>query len=160
MIYTIKKGNQSSGLHLNPWPLFYKRTEQNFKFKFHENCLTNDPNARKGWGKFGGFSQGLHQKNSYRFGWMPQDDRILVTYYVHQEGSLFYSDSLTSVEVNKTYKANITRLKEHIEFCIENVLLEFIPLICNPVKYGYLLGFYYGGGSTGPAPQNMSVEVL
>jgi len=165
MIYTIKKGNHSSGLHLTPFPLFLHRTSLYFQFKFHENCLVQDPNARKGWGKFGGFSQGLHQKNSYRFGWMPDNDKIMVTPYLHQNGRIQSIDEkIIRLPVNQWFEGFIRSEENDIVFGIK-IMADAakwqweVPKESNPVNFGYLMGFYYGGNSTGPTSQELSMEM-
>lgn len=168
MQYTIKKGNQSSGFRLNPWPLFFKRTSLSCRFRFHENCLISHPDAKKGWGKFSGFSQGLHQRNSYRFGWMPDSDKIWVTAYLHQQGHIQAAshDSIESgyVSPDQWYNGRIIRYRHKVTVSIwdENavVICQEIPLIGNPVTFGYLTGFYYGGGSTGAAPHDVSMDII
>ncbi len=164
MIYTIKKNNHYSGIHfcIN----LDKKVMQRYVM-FSENCkYVFDDIDRFDINKLFGFSEGLHHKNSARFGWLynPNTDKFEIHAYVYADGQL----NLTNTYICSVFSGSVTNLlinvvDDHYEFGVitggvnKNVYRKKVPRGKSTTKLGYNLYPYFGGNKT--APHEMDIQI-
>lgn len=169
--YTIKKGNHySSPPHIR---FHFGITKLKFKFKFSSDCIypindTDDYDINKVYG----FSQTLHHQNSIRLGWtssISQTGRIDLYKYIYNNGKRIPDYTpITTIDVEKWYEATIEidELFKIAIFSIRDVETGFIICTastryeCPKFKWGYYLGFYFGGDHVAEQDMTISVEKI
>jgi hypothetical protein len=123
------------------------------KVRFDESCKYNieeDSCVNKLWG----FSIGLFgvHKNSYRFGWTYENDKIVIWTYSYINGKL-QKEKLTECEFDKEYQCSIS-IDNKVVFNFNGVTKE--RELRSSKKFLLELGFYFGGKTR--ATKNMKIE--
>lgn len=147
MIHILK------GFHYSTFiPRLYKYcTKKVVKVKFDRSCqydIAEKSCVNKLWGLAVGF--GIH-KNSYRFGWTSEEDKIVIWTYSYIEGKL-HKKKLTECEFDKEYICSID-ITDKVIYNFNGVIRE-----AKLKKSNWLLelGFYFGGKTR--APHKMKIE--
>lgn len=157
MKYTILKGCHYSNfipkLGLN------KDIDLSYNITFNESCLYKIQ-EKSCVNKLFGLCYGLFgvHKNSIRFGWASDNNKILIYAYIWWNGKLSkYPLIKVNPNENHTYKIHIKK-NCFCSFSIDGKEKEVIILskVNNP--FIWTLGFYFGGNST--APHKMFIEMF
>ncbi len=132
MIFKIKKGSHYSNNFIHKLVSFFTTSGRLSKLiEFDETAIYTDNTEDKyDVNKLFGFSNGLHHKNSYRFGWNCLDGKI------------------------KGGKCVYTIIDEH--YIIQQSILE-VP---NKNIIGYHLWPYFGGNKTSPQDIFIKIEEI
>jgi hypothetical protein len=150
VLYIIK------GFHYSTFiPNFYNANNgltKKVKIRFDKSCVYNI-DEKSCVNKLWGFSVGLFgvHKNSYRFGWTYENDKIIIWSYCYINGKL-HKKQLTECEFDKEYECSI-EIYDKATLIFNGVKIEF------PVYESGLLmelGFYFGGETR--CPNNMKIN--
>lgn len=128
---------------------------KSIKVKFDKSCkyqIKEKSCVNKLWGFACGLF-GVH-KNSYRFGWTSEDDKIVIWVYSYINGKL-YKEKLTECEFDQEYECSI-QIGNTVIYNFNGVIKE-VSLNQYP-KWLLELGFYFGGKTR--APHDMYINVL
>ncbi len=110
--------------------------------------------------KLFGISLGFHHKNSIRFGWNVDGEKIAIYTYCYKFGERFM-DKIVSVSVEKKYTFEIKNFKESYDLKIINESGQIVGWanIFKPEtpNWGYRLFPYFGGNKT--APHDMEIKM-
>lgn len=157
--YTFKKGKFYRTC-LSFWP-YFKRSSVILEAKFDESCLyhfeapdTLDIN------KLYGLSQGIHHKNSARFGWRCVDNKsIEIVTYCYVDGVRLPEVILGSVAPNETCRLTLKVTPTKYYFKMESFSGTNIVNVdkIHTTTFGYTLYPYFGGNN--PAPHKMSLYI-
>ena len=156
MIYFIKKGRHFCW----HWFKFFFKKECVLKhdITFTESCLykfgdVDDFDINKLFGR----SFGMHHKNSVRFGWRTEKDKILISSYVYINGIREYNDICTC-DINKKYTFTIDCRDTLIllEISAEPYKTRYGIKMENHTNFGYKLYPYFGGNKK--APHDIMIE--
>ena len=142
------------GFHYSTFlPRIYKPgITKTVKVKFDKSCAYNI-GEKSCVNKLWGFSVGLFgvHKNSYRFGWTYEEDKIIIWTYSYIKDKL-YKERLTECEFDKEYECSIS-IYDGVTFNFNGVTrTEEIT----ELKWLFELGFYFGGKTR--APHNMQIN--
>lgn len=141
------------GFHYSTFiPRIYKScNNKTVKIKFDKSCAYNI-DEKSCVNKLWGFSVGLFgvHKNSYRFGWTYEDDKIIIWTYCYINGKL-HKKRLTECEFDKEYECSI-ELCDKVILNFNGVKSEF-PIY--ELRTLFELGFYFGGKTR--SPHNMKI---
>ena len=156
--YFIKKGNHRSGFFPN---LYLKMISSKYEIMFLENCLyklgdVDDYDINKLFG----ISFGLHHKNSMRFGWNIDGNKIAIHAYYYKMGIRFMN-KLISINTNEVYTFEIKVHDNFFELSIINKNNQLINTTniakAKTVNWGYRLFPYFGGNKC--APHDMEIKM-
>ena len=155
MIYTICKGSHYSnkrslsGIHLGVRSM--RRV-----VRFTESCLYQliNPDCVDDINKLFGFSYGLHQTNSVRFGWRCKAGNLALFAYCKKDGKTIVK-KVMDVKPNTFYTCEIHVSISYVRFTVNNndvfVAIDYKP------SWGYNLMPYFGGDC--PAPHEIKIEL-
>ena len=132
---------------------FRSENKKSIQVKFDKSCaykIDEKSCVNKLWG----FSIGLFgvHKNSYRFGWTYENDKIVIWVYSYINGKL-QKEKLTECEFDKEYQCSIS-IDNKVIFNFNGVTKE--RELRSTKKFLLELGFYFGGKTK--APNNMKIE--
>lgn len=156
--YFIKKGNHRSGFFPN---LYLKMVSSKYEIMFSDNCFyklgdVDDYDINKLFG----ISFGLHHKNSMRFGWNIDEDKIAIYAYYYKLGIRFMN-KLISINANEVYTFEIKVHDNFFELSIVNKNHQLINTTniakAKTVNWGYRLFPYFGGNKC--APHDMEIKM-
>jgi predicted transcriptional regulator len=156
--YFIKKGNHRSGFFLN---LYLKMFKTKHQVIFSQNCIykfgdVDDLDINKLFG----ISFGFHHKNSMRFGWNVDGDKIAIHYYYYKLGKRFMN-KMVSIPVETVHTFEITVYDAYYELKVSDTNGKTIGWanIVKPktVKWGYRLFPYFGGNRV--APHDVTIKM-
>lgn len=162
-IYKIKKGNHSSGIHLN---LHCGKFHEFKNISFSEECWYPYLNTDSyDINKLFGFSHGHHHINSIRFGWVPNFEKknyIEIWIYIYNKGVRKF-EKICEVSTNKWYRYQIY-LTNHNEIIFLVKDLKNNILIGNSTKeykkptidIGYNLFPFFGGNNASPCDMEIT----
>jgi hypothetical protein len=152
-IFNIKEGSHSSSNALE----FTNKSSWNFKFQFDSSAIykTTDPINQWDVNKLIGLSDdGLHQKNSARFGWRWLNNKLELLAYTHYKGN-FEFEKITDIEIGKEYIGTIQYGDEYTFICDGKVVT--MRRDKNVPANNYYLWPYFGGDET--APHDIKIRV-
>lgn len=136
------------GFHYSTFlPRIYKFfTEKTVRVKFDKSCayqIEEKSCVNKLWG----FALGLFgvHKNSYRFGWTYENEKIIIWTYAYIDGKL-RKEKLTECELDKEYECSIS-IYDKVVFNFNGIVRE-MELIKS--EWLFELGFYFGGKTRAP----------
>lgn len=164
MIYTIKKNRHYSGLHFN---LNYNKKIMQREVVFSNNCkYIFDDVDRFDINKLFGFSEGLHHKNSARFGWLynPHNDMMELHAYVYADGVRDLKDTfICAVNFSVSLNLLIEAKEDHYLFTViagsfRNTYTKKMARGKATKKYGYDLYPYFGGNKKAPHEMDISIH--
>lgn len=152
MIFTIKKGHHYSNQFLYKLVTFFNfKNKRSNIVEFNESALYVDSDKQNDYiNKLFGFSNGLHHKNSYRFGWNCLNNKLHIYAYTYINGVLNKQD-MGVIEINKEYRFTIRVYDNKCVYTYSDSEYNVRQLIINvPFKkvFGYLLWPYFGGKKT------------
>ena len=132
---------------------FRSENEKSIQVKFDKSCaykISEKSCVNKLWG----FSNGLFgvHKNSYRFGWTYENDKIIIWVYSYINGKL-QKEKLTECEFDKEYQCSIS-INDKVIFNFNGVTKE--KELSSTKNFLLELCFYFGGKTR--APKNMKIE--
>lgn len=132
---------------------FCSENKKSIRVKFDKSCaykIDEKSCVNKLWGfSIGVF--GVH-KNSYRFGWTYENDKIVIWVYSYINGKL-QKEKLTECEFDKEYECSIS-INDKVIFNFNGVTKE--KELRSIKNFLLELGFYFGGNTR--APKNMKIE--
>jgi basic membrane lipoprotein Med (substrate-binding protein (PBP1-ABC) superfamily) len=146
-----------------PYPRIHTGINQlTFDFKFDKSCLY-ETNINNHTNKLLGFSYDNHMKNSIRFGWRCNNDKIELMSYIHEDSKVRY-DSICDIETDKWYKGKIwfSKATKGVYMVVydENdieVAIHYDKALMQ-IKWGYLLNPYFGGNDKAPHDMKISIN--
>jgi hypothetical protein len=132
---------------------FCSENKKSIRVKFDKSCVYKI-DEKSCVNKLWGFSIGLFgvHKNSYRFGWTYENDKIIIWTYSYINGKL-QKEKLTECEFDKEYQCSIS-IDNKVVFNFNGVTKE--RELRSTKKFLLELGFYFGGKTK--APNNMKIE--
>jgi len=158
MKYIIKK-NRHFGWHW--FKLFFKKESiLKHDVTFTQSCLykfgdVDDFDINKLFGR----SFGMHHKNSVRFGWRPDKNKIVIYSYTYRNSVREYKE-LTTCDVGKSYTFQIT--------CKDDLALMQVSCSSYKIRYGatlekggnfgYKLYPFFGGNKAAPHDVTIFVD--
>lgn len=160
MKHVIKKFRRSSGLNFSP---SFFRKKMTRKFMFGSDCSYDlrsidqfDINKLFGW------SQGMHHKNSCRFGWVWNLEKKCMEIYAYcYVNSVIKSEFICNVELEKWYVGEIKIENGNYYFNVKdenNFSLGYTSIMYGfDINVGYNLGVYFGGNQD--APREMTIFI-
>jgi len=169
VIYTIKKGKHSSGLHFG---ITFKRTLR-FSAMFFESCLYDiKDNDDYDINKLFGFSTSIfHHRNSARIGWRCNSKREIELFaYAYVKGKRHVS-YLGVVDINTDFECVIIDNEDAYLFNVkvseikDNEIIdkEYNAIIKKSKDwffFNYYLYPYFGGNKTAPHTMKILVNVF
>jgi hypothetical protein len=160
MIYKIKSGKHRS------WPprlgLFFNKKSMTRRVVLDMNCryynLGDDTNKLFGIGYFPN-----HHKESARFGWRYSEEQsmFVISAYAYVSGERMIVD-IAPIHYGRPYVMTLDILPQTYEFRVIDVeagkQLGAVQIHhTNKKKWGFPLGFYFGGNAT--TPHDMKVKM-
>lgn len=157
--YTIKKGDHSSGLAMG-----LMTNDVKFTACLDASCLYSvddwEFNDKKDINKLYGFTNGLSENNSARFGWRCVDGvSFEITTYVHNGGPFVPGSEIVLgvVKPGVDFKCRLRNIGKSYIFNLDNGPDVRVYKNGNPSWISLMLKFYFGGNHT--APQDMFVTI-
>jgi hypothetical protein len=165
MRYTIKKGNHyASGINFGT----FSGKKISRTAAFDSSCKYDLGDADQlDINKLYGFSEGLHQTNSARFGWRYNlnTDKIQLLAYVYNNGDVIneweadtllgevacFTNVYTEIEVTESYYVFRATINGKI-------IVKSITRTVNGYPSGYLLYPYFGGNKV--APHDILIDLI
>lgn len=157
MEYNIKKGRHFCW----HWFKFFFKKEciLTHDVKFTSSCLykfgdVDDFDINKLFGR----SFGMHHKNSVRFGWRPEKDKILISSYVYINGIREFND-VCICDIDKTYTFTIDCKDKLVllEISTDTYKTKYGIKLEKSCNFGYKLYPYFGGNKT--APHDICIQI-
>jgi hypothetical protein len=148
-VYTIKKGQHSSGNH------FDTQTSEvlTFEAKFDKSAIyqTVLPSNQYDINKLYGFSDcnQQHHTNSARFGWRWFKDKLEIHAYVYNDG-VRKSKFIRSVAIDEMTSYELTIESSYYKFRVGSTVIEMNRTNNCEVGAYYKLYPYFGGDETAP----------
>jgi hypothetical protein len=158
--FTIKKGNHSSG-----WAIGITfGNEVRFTATFDSSCLYSvedwEDRDKRDINKMYGFTNGLSENDSARFGWRCLDGLTLqIVTYVHDAGPFVPNSEvvLGTVMPGEQFSGRIRNVGNQYIFNFNNGPDVVIQKSTSPAWIKFMLKFYFGGNNT--APHDMFVTI-
>lgn len=161
MIFTTKQGQHYSDQLLYKIANCINNTNRlAFVVTFTNSCAYTLPKEdQEDINKLFGFSNGLHHKNSARFGWCYLNGKIQLWAYFYNNGQRKHT-YITSLEFNKPYQLYLTAHDDHYEFMVDDdytavALIKVPKTTAN--QLGYRLWPYFGGNNA--SPQDIKIHL-
>lgn len=163
MIFKIKKNKHYSNRFIYKlFNLFNLDRRIKFKVMFNESSYYNLGNPNQSdINKLFGFSNGLHHKNSVRFGWNPvSKDSVAIYSYCYING-VRKSHFITTVNINQEYRMSIKDCEKFYLFTIinpdYNIFQDIVEKDDSVISLSYNLWPYFGGDEK--APHDISIKI-
>jgi hypothetical protein len=157
--YSIKKGEHSSGLAIG-----FMSKDIRFNAVLDSSCLYSvedwDVNDKKDINKLYGFTNGLTENDSARFGWRCKDGVCFeITTYVHNGGPFVPGSEIVLgiVKPGEEFKCRLRNIGKSYIFNFNNGPDVRVCKNGNPAWISLMLKFYFGGNHT--APQDMFATI-
>lgn len=165
MKITIKKGKHyASGLHLRP---YLGKRIITWNIKMDISCLYTAVNDDSGdLNKLCGVSFGHHHKNSLRFAWRPDFNRmgeisIFAYWYTNgQRRSLYIGNIMHNISYRfeiAQHGCSVTFIFDYADQHRMNSKATSVRINHPSMKWGYYLWPYFGGNNT--APHDMTIDL-
>ncbi len=151
-IYTIKKGNHSSGVHANT----FSRTHLEFTAIFNESAIYKISD-QSDVNKLYGFSDCncVHMENSARFGWR-WNDSLEIFGYTHNDG-IIDQKYIASIPVNKECRYHLFIDNDYYYFTVNGNQVKMKRSCTNKGGTKYYLFPYFGGDEK--APHEITIKI-
>ncbi len=146
--------------------LHWGKTRLAHKVTFTDSCIykTKDKKNQKDINKLFGLSYGWHHKNSIRFGWRCNGDRISILAYMYRDDervnewdeNIYIED----IDINKEYSFEISFGDGNFLLAIfdkDKLIGTTILKAGNLYPLGYYLNPYFGGDEK--APHDISIKI-
>jgi hypothetical protein len=150
MLRITKQGNRRPDLIIG---LHTGLTEEEYIVEFSESCkYTFDSPNQYDWNKLFGWSYGWHHDNSVRVGWRYiEDNDIQLTIYQYVNGMRVDHHTHINVPIGRPIKVKLSVVRGLPILLVRDggrtVRMEGVE---TKVKWGYLLGMYFGGDEVAP----------
>jgi hypothetical protein len=162
MIFKIKKNKHYSNCLIYKLKNIFNRFNRaSYIVTFNETAIYDDTTIDKhDVNKLFGFSNGLHHKNSNRFGWNCLDGKIHIYAYSYLNGDRII-DYICNIGINNQYKFIISNKNNNAIFTVidsESNITQVIQKTSNNSFLRYNLWPYFGGNKT--APKDIFIELI
>jgi len=137
----------------------YDTKELEVEVMFNETCIYQLSENADQINKLYGVSQGMHHKNSCRYGWRCVDGvrnkKIELLAYCYVDGVRIW-EPIRKISVNRWVKIKLEITSEAYVFTSGGKEVK-IARKADALKLGYMLNPYFGGKI--PAPHDMKIEI-